>query len=165
MECDGHQDKASLSSGRRLGPGERIELVEIADGIRFVKLKADLPIADAGPYSISLDEIGAEHFRDAASRLGCTPREIVFAHRAWVLSIKHTRLNELIPKRQSFGVEKVCGNCSKRRRGYCRSKIWDGTRFEDVRESVDEDEPACMKFVPSSDRRSEREFLRKVEAL
>jgi hypothetical protein len=165
MDSEEEQNKLCDSGSRKLGPGERIELVKSAEGMRFFKLKADLPIADAGPYPISLDEIGAEHFKDAASRLGCKPREIVWAHRAWVLSIKDTRLNELIPKRQSFGVEKVCGNCSRRRLGYCKSRIWNGTRFEDVREPVDKDEPACVKFVPNSDRRSEREFLRKVEAL
>lgn len=136
------------SVDRKSEPGERIELVESADGIRFLKLKADLPIADAGPYPVSLDEIGAEHFKDDAARLGCAPREIVWAHRSWVLSVKD-RFRDLIPVRQRHGIEKICGNCSRRGRGYCEGTAWNGRELVPYHESVDQDSPACVKFLPS----------------
>jgi hypothetical protein len=159
------RDKPSLTTGA----GERIEVYDGPEGLRFIKLRADLPIADAGPYPIRLDLIGASDLIDAASRLRCPPREVVMAHYTWVLGAKDAFSRCLSGYRtltmQRGPLERVCGNCSRRERGLCQSRAWNGRELVPYRESVDHDEPACSRWTLRSQTSSRKAFLRKVKAL
>jgi len=147
MSSTVHRDKSFPR--KYLGLGERIEVVENPEGIRFIKIRGDFPVADSGPYPVNLDEFTAGNIKNAAAEFSCSSWDIAWTHRSWVLGIKDRRLMDLVPILKHQVIERICGNCSRRRRGYCEGTAWNGRELVPYRESVDQDEPACTKFLPS----------------
>lgn len=58
-----------------------------------------------------------------------------------------------------------CGDCAKRIKGMCESQEYRRGELVDVRESVDHDEPICLRFRRPSKTVERRRFARKADAL